>query len=251
MSISQGIGAARDFGGSTAAETIGQFASVRTAGVRDLVKRLEELASEASKDAVLRKVVEDAAKPIADEYRKQAQQHEATGNLAASVTGKTKSYKEGAVRVVGPRQTGPVGDRPERRSGNHAWLVEFGTSRRRPGTRGRQIYVNVHTMINRKMNKAGGFNAEQFANMGRGYYFLMGSKDERTRQGAGGRAGYSRDFSDSYGRREQHPITLRPGESIDKMPRLRLMENAINSRGNECLGIMRNLLEQAIAVRGG
>jgi hypothetical protein len=251
MAFEQGIGAARDFDGSSAVELTRQFATIRTAGVRDLVRRLSELASAASRDQTLRRIVEQASRPIFEDYQQQAQRREATGNLAASVTSKTVSYDEGVVSVVGPRQTGPVGNRPGRRSGNHAWLVEFGTGPRRPGSRGRKTYVNVHTVINRRMSRAGSFDDQAFANMGRGYYFLMGSLDERARQGAGGRPGYSRDFSDSYGRREQHPITLKPGKSIRPMRRLRLMEDTITARGNEVLGIMRNLLQQSIRARGG
>jgi hypothetical protein len=100
------------------------------------------------------------------------------------------------------------------------------------------------------MTKAGGFNNTEFENMGRGYYFLMGSKFEPSRQGQG-RAGYSRDFSDSYGTREQHPITLKPGDTLRPMPALKLMEKTIRSRGPEVLGILTSLLEKEIAVRGG
>lgn len=255
MAITQGIGLARDLeGGATASELSRSLFVVRTAGVRPLVRRLFELAGEASRDRVLRGVVEKAGQIIADDYRQQALRREATGNLAASVTGKTVSYPQGATRIVGPRQTGPVGNRPDARSGNHAWLVEFGTSRRRPGTRGRQTYINVHQVINRRMSATGSMNSEQFAKQSRGYYFLMGSRDERTRQGAGGRPGYSRDFAgpgQGGDGREQHPITLGPGKSIAQMPRLNLMSDTIEARGREVFGVMRNLLEQAISVRGG
>lgn len=251
MSIEQGIGAPQELDtGLTGVETANQFVRIRTAGVAGLVKRFEELANAATVPGTLRKVVRKASQPLFDEYKNLAQQREATGNLAASVTRKFVDYKEGAVCIVGPRQTGPVGDRPERRSGNHAWLVEFGTAPRKPGTRGRRTYINVHQSINGKFSRKGSFNNTEFENMGRGYYFLMGSKFEPSRQGQG-KAGYSRDFSDSRGTREQHPITLKPGDTIAGMPALGLMQKAIAARGSEVLGILTSLLEKEIAVRGG
>jgi hypothetical protein len=252
--ITQGIGAAQVLeDGLTGVESARQFVVVRTSGARDLVKRLEELSESASRTKLLREIVRKASQPIFDEYKRSAQEREATGNLAASVTRKFVEYPQGVACIVGPRQTGPVGDRPERRSGNHAWLVEFGTNRRKPGSQGRRTYINVHQNINRKFTQSGGFNNTEFENMSRGYYFLMGSKYEPSRQAGTGKPGYSRDFMLGKDGKsgEQHPITLRPGDTIAGMRRLGLMQKAIDSRGSECLGIMRNLLEQAIAVRGG
>jgi hypothetical protein len=128
MSIEQGIGAPRELdGGLTGVELANQFITVNTAGVRDLVKRFQDLTNAATAPATLRRIVRKASDPIFNDYKDRAQTFEATGNLAASVTRKYVDYPEGVVCVVGPRQTGPVGDSPERRSGNHAWLVEFGT----------------------------------------------------------------------------------------------------------------------------
>jgi len=253
MAIEQGIGAPREFDdGSTAVQQANQFVTVRTAGTRDLVKRLRELAAAASLPDILRKAVRKASEPIFDGYQDRAKLHEATGNLAASVTRKYKDYPEGAVVIVGPRQTGPVGSTRDRRSGNHAWLVEFGTARRRPGTQGRRTYVNVHQMINRRMTKAGSFNNDQFASMGRGYYFLMGSIDEPSRQG-GGKAGYSKDFMLGKDGKsgEQHPITLGPGDTIAEMKPMHLMQDTIMFNGSRCLQILRSALENEINRRGG
>jgi len=249
--LEQGIGAPRELdGGQTAVQQANQFITIRTAGVRSLVKQLEELAEAASRQEILKRAVSAAAIPIKKAYREKAKAHEATGNLAASVTQKYVGYDDGAVMVVGPRQTGAVGSRPSRTSGNHAWLVEFGTGRRAPGTQGRRTYVNVHQAINGKMTRSGSFNNEQFKNMGRGYYFLMGSIDEPSRQGQG-KAGYSRDFSDSYGKREQHPITLRPGQTIAPMPPQNLMEKTINETAQQSFGILRAALEREVTIRGG
>lgn len=251
MALSQGTGAPNlSEDGLTGVERAGQFVTVRTAGARELVRRFRELAAAAAPD-ILQRIVRRASEPIFNDYKALAQRHEATGNLAASVTRKYKNYAEGAVAVVGPRQTGPVGDRPEARSGNHAWLVEFGTAPRRPGTRGRRTYINVHQMINGKMSRSGSLNDEQFRSKGKGYYFLMGSLDYRRNQAAG-RSGYSRDFAGPGPRgdgREQHPITLKPGDTIAGMPALHLMEDTIQANGNEVLAILKSELIKQINLR--
>ena len=252
MSLTQGIGEARDIGGGTALESANQFVRISTSGVRDLVKRLEELANKATTPAILRKAVRTASKPLFDDYTNRAKSHEATGNLAASVTRKYKDYPEGVVCILGPRQTGPVGSTDTARSGNHAWLVEFGTNARKPGTQGRRTYINVHQRINGKMTRAGSFNNQQFEQMGRGYYFLMGSINEPSRQG-GGKAGYSKDFMLGKDGRsgEQHPITLRPGDTLAPMPKLELMQKAISATDRQVFNILKKTLEAEITSRGG
>lgn len=248
--IEQGIGSARELeGGGTALERANQFVAVKTAGVRDLVKTLQALAGSAASEAVLSKAVMKAKRPLEQHYVGLANQHEATGNLARSVTHKKVKYPDGMIVVVGPRQTGPVGSTRDKASGNHAWLVEFGTGRRKPGSNNRRAYVNVHQRINGRMARAGSFNNTQFEQMGRGYYFLMGSLDERA--GAGGKPGYSRDFSDSYGTREQHPITLKPGDTIAPMKPLGLMEKTINATDRQVFEILKASLEAGITAAGG
>lgn len=252
--IEQGIGAPRVFeDGQTAVQRLGQFVNIRTAGVRDLVLRLQELGDVAVRQKVLKKCLSEAAVPIENSYRDKARAREATGNLADAVTNKFVGYDEGAVVVVGPRQTGPVGSRPGRESGNHAFLVEFGTGSRAPGTQGRRTYINVHQRINRRMRRSGSFDNDRFASMSRGYYFLMGSINEPSRQGQG-KAGYSRDFAGPGPRgdqRKQHPITLRPGETIEPMPALGLMEKTINENAARSFSILKSALEREITVRGG
>lgn len=258
MAIRQGVGLPQELeGGQTAAQRANQFVNVRTSGARDLVRRLNQLVQAASSEAILAQAVERASKPIREDYRNAAREREATGNLYKSVgKPKIKTYSgdngPAAVAVVGPRQTGAVGSRPGVESGNHAWLLEFGTKPRKPGTRGRRTYVNVHQMINKSMKRSGSFNDQQFANMGRGAYFLMGSKNERVN--SAGRPGYSRDFAGPGPRgdgRPQHPISLAPNETIAGMPRLSLMENAIQRNSQETLSIMRAYLEREISIRGG
>ena len=122
------------------------------------------------------KAVKSAAEIIKKAYKSKI--NNVTDNLSKSMDTRIRQYDGATVAITGPRVTGPVGADPEMGSGNHAFLIEFGTERRKPGTQGRRTYVNVHQMINGKMKRAGTFNDEQFANMGRGYYFLMGSKNE-------------------------------------------------------------------------
>ncbi len=246
----------RNVGGGTGLERATSFIVVRTSGARELVEELKRLASVADSEAILAKAVRAGSKIIADEYRTIAQRHGATGNLANAVTTYRRKYKnrsggKAVVDVVGPRQTGPVGSTPGKASGNHAWLVEFGTDRRRPGTKGRRTYVNVHVMVNRRMtlHRPGiSMNDEQFAKAGRGYYFLMGSKLERQGQPVA-RSGYSRDFSDSYGSREQHPITLKPGDTIAPMPGMHIMEDVITATQSDVLAAMSEILISAINKR--
>jgi hypothetical protein len=251
MALAQSIGIPRVLDdGQTAAQQANQFVKISTAGARDLVERFLEVSNAASSRTTLRKIVKRAAQPIRDEYEARARSHEATGNLAASVDDKTVNYEFAAVCVVGPRQTGPVGSTPDARSGNHAWLVEFGTDRRKPGTRGRIAYINVHQSINRRMRKSGGFNNRQFEQMGRGYYFLMGSINGKTANGIG-KSGYPRDFAMGKGRSEQHPITLSPGDTIAPMKELGLMKKTISSTSASVLALLRSQLEAEINARGG
>jgi len=247
LELSQGIGEARDIGGSTGIESANQFVTIRTAGVRDLVAELRRRAGSATAP-ILKKIVKRAAMPIEKKYAELARNHTATGNLAASVTHEIKAYADGGViAVVGPRQTGSVGSTDDARSGNHAWLVEFGTSRRKPGSQGRRAYINVHQAINGKMSRKGSFNNSQFEAMGRGYYFLMGSINEPSRQGSG-RAGYSRDFMLGKDGRsgKQHPITLRPGETIAPMKPLKLMQKTIDGTAGQVLEALKAGLEREL-----
>lgn len=247
--IEQGLGSPQELeGGGTGLDRANQFVTIRTAGVRDLVKNLLALAGSAASQAVLSKAVMKAKGPLEKHYIGLAKQHEATGNLARSVTHKKVKYPEGMTVVVGPRQTGPVGSTKDKASGNHAWLTEFGSGPRKPGSRGRRAYVNVHQMINGRMSRAGSFNNQQFEQMGRGYYFLMGSLDERA--GAGGKPGYSRDFASINGRK-QHPIALSPGETIAPMKPLGLMEKTINATDRQVFELLKATLEAGITAAGG
>lgn len=225
----------------------GSFIRVQTAGMRDLAASLLKLSGSMGPD-LLARIVREASTPIREGYRFRAELHEATGNLAKSVKTKTKKYDGAAVAITGPEQTGNRGADNDRPSGNHAWLVEFGTPRRRPGTANRRTYVNVHQKINGKMRTSGTLNDKEFASRGRGYYFLMGSLREPTRQNKRG-SGYSHDFMSGMSIKGIVPMTLKPGETYGGMPKLALMEQTINQRKDAVLSYMKQRLTAEINAR--
>lgn len=229
----------RSFDGwMTGKQIVEGFVNLKTGGAQEIARRLEEMARRAGQDpaGLMEKAVRAASQPIIKGYRNKVRN--VTGNLGKSMATRVRKYDGGVVAIVGPRVTGPVGADPEMGSGNHAWLVEFGTGARKPGTQGRRTYINVHQQINFKMTRAGTFNNKQFERMGRGHYFLMGSKNERTRQARMG-SGYPHDFgSDSPG--EMHPILLRPGETLDPMPAQHPMERTISESSGEVLNTLIN-----------
>jgi hypothetical protein len=232
-------------GGMTAREMLQGFVNVRTAGAREFAARLERAATAAGRAAepLMLKAALAAGRPIAEAYKSRV--NNVTGNLSKSVAVKKgkNQYPGVAIAVVGPQVTGAVGADPEKGSGNHGWLLEFGSGPRKPGTQGRRTYVNVHQAINGKMRRAGTFNNEQFERMGRGYYFLMGSKDERTRQAKMG-SGYPHDFGSINGR--MFPVYLAPGETLKPMPAKHPMEKAIAATSQAALATLIAALEQQI-----
>ena len=233
-------------GGMTGKQMVEAFVNVRTAGAREVAKKLELMAIRAGKDpgGLLKKAVAIASKPIRDGYKKKVRN--VTGNLGKSVVTRppAKKYEGVTVAVTGPRVTGPVGADPELGSGNHAYLVEFGTGRRKPGSQSRRAYVNVHQMINFRMQRTGTFNNSQFEKMGKGYYFLMGSKNERTRQAKMG-SGYPHDFA-SYSPGEMFPLTLQPGETYKGVEAQHPMERTIAENSSQVLNTLINTMQKYI-----
>lgn len=225
--------------GRTARQNAEAIVSVRIAGAKELADRLELMAIRANLDGtkILMQIAKTASQPILKGYKKRI--NTVTGNLSKSVrtaAPKQRSkYRGVGVAITGPQVTGPVGADPELGSGNHAWLLEWGTGARKPGTQGRRTYLNVHQMINRRMSVIGtgnkNFNNLQFERMGKGHYFLMGSKNERTRQAKMG-SGYPHDFG-SDGPGDMHPITLQPGETYAPMPAKHPMEQTIDATRGE------------------
>jgi len=235
--ITQGQGSPRTFGGQTGKSLAEGFVTVKTAGIRELAERLEALATGASEAKTLENCVKKAGGHIKQGYK--AKIRDATGNLSKSVDIRTKMYDAAAVAIIGPLQTGTGSATEKNGSGNAAWLFEFGSGTRKPGTKGRRTYINVHQMINGKMRRHSSANDKQFANMSKGYYFLMGSKYEEARQAAMGK-GYPHDFG--YSGSKMHPITLHPGDTYARMPASHAMEKTIS----EQQGAVFNTLKAAI-----
>jgi len=240
----------RDFGGeSTGKSMANAFVRIQTAGTRELAKRLEELAkklgmSDSAGQKMLIDAVKEASKPIVATYKRKV--GNVTGNLAKSTRTYTRKYDKAAVAITGPLQTGTGGATQKSGSGNHAWLVEFGSGPRKPGTQNRRTYINVHTMINRKMSSHSSATDAQFANMSKGHYFLMGSRNEPTRlakQGSGG----DHDFN-SRGGKGQRPVTLHPGETYDAMPAKGHMEHTISEVSGEVLASLTGAIKRSIAT---
>lgn len=239
--LTQGEGAARTFGGQTARSLAEGFVTIQTAGIRELAQELERIAGQFAAEPALEKAVRAGATLIKKGY--QSKVGNVTGNLAKSVRIKIRKYDGAQVAVVGPWQSGKAGSREGAESGNAAWLVEFGTGRRKPGTRGRRTYLNVHQMINGRMSRAGSFNNEQFANMSRGYYFLMGSINEATRQAKMG-SGYPHDFGETNGK--MHPVTLHPGETYGRMPAKHAMEQTIEQQKSAVYSTLESAIKNTI-----
>jgi hypothetical protein len=223
--ITQGQGSPRTFGGQTVKSLPEGFVTEKTAGIRELAERLESLAAQMGEPNTLESAVKKAGEHIKQGYK--AKIRDATGNLSKSVYIKTKTYDAATIAIVGPRQTGSGSATEEGGSGNAAWLFEFGSGTRKPGTKGRRTYINVHQMINGKMRRHSSANDKQFANMSKGYYFLMGSKYEESRQALMGK-GYPHDFGQTGNK--MHPITLHPGETYGQMPASHAMEKTISEQ---------------------
>lgn len=240
--ITQGEGEPRMFGGSTAKSLADGFVTIKTAGVRELAQELVKLAAEMEKKPNLAAIAKRGAKIIGDSYK--ARVNDVTGQLRGSVKSEVRHYDRATVAVVGPQQTGNRGTSSTQFSGNHAWLLEFGSGPRRPGTKGRRTYVNVHQAINGRMRRHSSANDIQFRNMSRGYYFLMGSKNEPTRQARDG-SGYPHDFGYTNGR--QHPIVLHPGDTYGAMPAKHPMERTIQAEQQRVFNTLKSAIENSIA----
>jgi len=240
--ITQGQGSPRSFGASTGKSLAEGFVTVKTAGIRELAEELQMLAAKMGEPKALEDAVKKAAEHIRRGYRSKV--GNVTGNLRKSVRIKTKTYDAATVAIVGPWQSGTSGSQEGAESGNHAWLVEFGTDRRKPGTKGRRTYINVHQMINGKMRRHSSANNQQFANMAKGYYFLMGSINEATRQAGMGK-GYPHDFGYTDGK--MHPVTLHPGEDYGAMPARHAMEQTIGEQQNAVFNTLKAAIENTLA----
>lgn len=229
--------------GQTGAQRAGQFVTVQTSGARELARDLLRAATRFGKDATpgLTAAAKTAMKPVMDRYRQKARSHAVSGNLARSVrveAGK-KKYDGIGIAVGGPVHVVNTDewDVAKKGAGNHAWLVEFGTGPRRPATQGRRTYMNVHEKINtsfRKVPNAGRpFDNEQFERMGRGYYFIMGTKNNPHRRHG---SGYPHDFL----------MALAPGQTYGPMPARHWMEESIREGSGAALQSLLAALQKQI-----
>lgn len=234
-------------GGQTGAQRAAGFVTVQTSGARELARELLRASTRFGRDATkpLTDAAKAAMKQVTQRYIAKAQQNQVSGNLYRSVrvqAGK-KKYEGVGIAVGGPvHVTDAEGwDVAKKGAGNHAWLVEFGTGRRRPSTQGRRTYLNVHEKINNSFrpirndnpSMGGRFDNEQFERMGRGFYFIMGTKNNpNRRQGAG----YPHDFL----------MALAPGQTYGAMPARGWMEESIREGSGAALQSLIAALKQQI-----
>ena len=230
-------------GGQTGAQRAAGFVTVQTSGARDLARKLLRASTQFGADATkpLTDAARKAMKPVMGRYIAKAKSSQVSGNLWRSVqveAGKNK-YAGVGIAVGGPVHVvnSDKWDIEKKGAGNHAWLVEFGTGRRRPATQGRRTYLNVHEKINnsfRKMPNAGRpFDNEQFERMGRGFYFIMGTKNNPHRKQG---AGYPHDFL----------MALAPGQTYGPMPARHWMEQSIREGAGAALQSLLVALQQQI-----
>lgn len=217
------------------------FVRIRMEGLGPIVDTLENAVGVLKSGELTLPIVRRAAEPIRKRYKEKAKAHDVTGNLYKSTKIKSKLYKASgvAVAIAGPEHTGTKGATGDVASGNHSWLVEFGSNgRRRPKTRGkRKTYINVHKLINKRFKLVARLeDSEKFENRSKGYYFIMSSEKEPTRQARKG-SGYPHDFF----------MALKPGETYGAMPPLKLMQNTISEKKSEVNSILRAGLIKAIS----
>lgn len=237
--ITQGEGAARIMGGYTGKQVANAFVTVQTRGIREFALELQKMAAIAGDPRALERCVVEAAKIIEKGYKSRIPT--ATGNLKKSVRTKPKSYPDSGsvIAITGPVQTGPVGSSEAQASGNHAWLYEFGTDRRRPGSQGRRTYINVHQAINGKMTRSSSANDAQFARMSKGYYFLMGSINVPGRET--GRGAFVKSASGGT-----RPYFLSPGETYGAMPASHAMQDTIRENQTAVFNTLKSAIQNTI-----
>jgi hypothetical protein len=237
--------------GQTGREQTEGFISIRLEGVDDLIQALLRAATQVGEDATprLNAACKVAMREVMENYKRLLP--DVTGNLKKSV--KVRGIKNQRARGVGVAIGGPQhvvsgggksGDEWDvevKGAGNHAWLYEFGTGARRPSTQGRRTYLNVHQKINGRFRRIGDtnkdwFDNEQFERMGRGFYFIMSSAKEGTRDARRG-SGYPHDFG---------PVAIAPGETYGAMPASNAMERAILASRGDALGILTDAIRNEI-----
>jgi hypothetical protein len=236
--ITKGFGTARDVGGGTGNQVVSSGAmTVRIVGVREMASKLEQLGARMGEPKALENAVKAAAELIKKGYKSKIKN--VTGNLSKSVRIETKSYDSAVVAIVGPWQSGRAASREGQESGNIAWIYEFGTGPRKPGSQSRRTYINVHQSINRRMTRHSSANDEQFARMGRGYYFLMGSINVPGRQTGRG------SFASKAGGGTR-PYTLGPNETYPAMPRSDAMQRTVSEQRQAVMSTLTTAIQNTL-----
>ena len=248
-------------GSQTGLQRAQTFSRVKLDGAQELVLALIRLSTKFGEDATipLTAAAKKAARPIMDLYIENIS--DVTGNLRRSVEIRdpVKKYPATGIAVAGPAhvKSDKEWDVLKKKAGNHAWLVEFGTGRRKPGSLKRRTFVNVHQRINGRMRRIGNngrrwFNNEEFENLGRGYYFLMGSINEEhpeRREGSGAFVLTKYDKRKQKRDKLTRPYLLRPGETYGAMPPSNAMEQAINRGKTQAFGVLQKELRKLINER--
>ena len=100
----------------------------------------------------------------------------------------------------------------------------------------RRTYVDVHKKVNAKMKRVARLeDSEKFAKRAKGFYFIMSSENEPTRQNRKG-SGYPHDFF----------MAIQPGETYGAMPARGIMQKSIKAKTPEVNAILRKGILAAI-----
>lgn len=235
----------RDLGG-------GQTGSSRVAGFvriqvneKEAIEALLRAATRAGKDATpfLNAACKEAMQGVMGEYKRLV--NNVTGNLSKSVAVrgiKNQKARGVGVAIGGPQhaKSGNEWDVEVKGAGNHAWLYEFGTGRRKAGTQGRRTPINVHQKINGRFRRQGDSTQwvrnDQFDRLGRGNYFIMSSYDEPTRQAKKG-SGYPHDFF----------MALESGDTYGAMRPSHAMERAIEAARGPAMNTLIDAIKSQIS----
>lgn len=237
--------------GQTGRQATEGFLQIRLQGVDDLIQALFRAATRVGEDATprLNAACRKAMREVMNNYKRLIP--DVTGNLRKSVRVrgiKNQRAKGVGVAIGGPQhivsgggKTGEEWDVEVKGAGNHAWLFEFGTGRRRPSTQNRRTYINVHQKINGRFRRIGDrdkswFDNEQFERMGRGFYFIMSSYKEKTREARRG-SGYPHDFG---------PFAIAPNETYGAMRPSNAMERAILASRQRSINILTDAIRSEI-----
>lgn len=237
--------------GQTGSAIASDFIRIRLEGEEELIAALLRAAIRAGVEAQkpLNEACKRALDPVMKRYKDSLPQ--VTGNLYRSV--KIRGIRKQRARGVGAAiggpthviggggKTGKEWDVEKKGAGNHAWLVEFGTGRRKAGTQGRRTPINVHQRINGRFRRIGDgtqwFRDDEFDRLGKGKYLIMSSWNDRP--GFRGK-GYPGEFI----------MALESGETYGAMKAGHYMENAIRSAQGEAQRTLIEAIRRQVDIIG-